>query len=1209
MFGLVLKTFIHFRGLLLPVALGVAVACAVIVGALVVGDSMRGSLRFIAMDRIGSIEHVIVAPRWFNEQLSQNLKSSPSDPSIHPLVYVRQAIAERQTTGSEESTYRASELGLFGVDESFWGLGTVRPSVKLQDEQVVLNQALADKLHANVGDTITLRVASQSIVPADSPLGKREQDSVVLPRWKVVEILPDQSIARFSLRSDQRPVMNAFVDKSSLQRALEIEGKINAVFIAGAGSSILQRLSPSLADLGLKWQHVRRSFPDNVGSDVAPSESKVILDYHQLTTDQMLIVSKMSKPMLKSVSEFRPKSVLTYLANGVQLVRDQQPTGREIPYSTISAVDASVINTMLHQSSEGDSIARGFVPEFVPEGQDWVVITSWLADDLQAKVGDLIRIAYYLPETVDGKEIEKKCDLKIAAIAPLTTPSSPFKRNRDAQFDKSPTPFNDTAWTPVVPGITDQDSISKWDTPFPLDRTIETQDDDYWNAYRLTPKLYVSPELGLERFGSRFGEISSIRFDGLDAAGSYEIETRLLQVARQEMASLGWYEVPIKLQQLRAASGTTPFDALFMSLSFFVIVAGLLLVALLFRLSIEQRADHWGLLLASGWTRASVRRWLLLEGALVSGLGASVGIVLGLLYAYAMISGLRSWWVGAIAVSFLDYHVRPISLVLGWLFGWLAAIGTIYLASRQLRKTSVAKLLRNQFDDSSVATRQHSKRSIVAIALALLGIIVLLLGQLLQGQAQAGAFVGGGMLFLIAGLAWVMKRLKWTSSMKPSRNITQAVGSMITASSLASSNAKRAPVRSILAIGLVAIASFLILSMSLFQAAPNDAGTGRFALIGKSSHAIHKDMGNEEYRRDMLGKRADALQDFEFVPLRVRGGDDASCSNLFQASEPQVLGVPSRLDAIDRQSSKDLGVQAKLSSDGPSLSRNPPSSGNPSQFGWFATGGLQSGSTPWQLLEGPGEGTTTSPIPVVLDQNTALWALHLGGYVGERFHFDFDEQKLHFVTVGVLQNTILQGSLLIGESNFEKVFPSVTGYRMVLIKERNSQATSEERLQKLSKAIQVAENVWSDSGLSLVRSDDVLRQLLAVQNTYLGAFQVLGALGLFLGTVGLGVSQVRSAMERRGELAAMRAIGFSKSRLVWLLTLENGWQLIRGIGIGVGSAALATLPALLNGQAFGGLAWPITMLGIVILSGLLCGLIAAWVATRLPLLQALRADR
>ena len=267
MLSLVFRTLVHFRGLLFPVTLGVAVATAVILGALVVGDSMRGSLRFIALDRIGEIESVLVAPRWFEQELAQNLaKNDPSLGTVHPLIFVQQSIVELDI-------HRASEVALLGVDSEFWNFGAIQPKRNPEDEEVILNQSLADKLQSKVGDLVTLRVASQSVVPADSPLGKREQDSIVLPRWKVIEILPDRSLARFSLRSDQRPIMNAFVGRQWLQKGLEIASKVNAVLIARSsktdGSNIasgnaklLEKLSPALSDLGLTWQHVQRTFPD-----------------------------------------------------------------------------------------------------------------------------------------------------------------------------------------------------------------------------------------------------------------------------------------------------------------------------------------------------------------------------------------------------------------------------------------------------------------------------------------------------------------------------------------------------------------------------------------------------------------------------------------------------------------------------------------------------------------------------------------------------------------------------------------------------------------------------------------------------------------------------------------------------------------------------------------------------------------------------------
>ena len=116
MLSLVFRTLSHFRGLLVPVAMGVAGATAVIVGALVVGDSMRGSLRFIAMDRIGSVDSVLIAPRWFDEGLAKNPSYDDSQiGSIQSLVWVQQAIAEKES-------HRASEMALLGVDPDFWTL-------------------------------------------------------------------------------------------------------------------------------------------------------------------------------------------------------------------------------------------------------------------------------------------------------------------------------------------------------------------------------------------------------------------------------------------------------------------------------------------------------------------------------------------------------------------------------------------------------------------------------------------------------------------------------------------------------------------------------------------------------------------------------------------------------------------------------------------------------------------------------------------------------------------------------------------------------------------------------------------------------------------------------------------------------------------------------------------------------------------------------
>ena len=132
--------------------------------------------------------------------------------------------------------------------------------------------------------------------------------------------------------------------------------------------------------------------------------------------------------------------------------------------------------------------------------------------------------------------------------------------------------------------------------------------------------------------------------------------------------------------------------------------------------------------------------------------------------------------------------------------------------------------------------------------------------------------------------------------------------------------------------------------------------------------------------------------------------------------------------------------------------------------------------------------------------------------------------------VGLLENSMLQGSLIIGEGDFECCFPEVSGYRYFLIK-TPANRTDEVR--------QVLEDRLGDEGFDAEPADAVLAQLLAVQNAYLSTFQSLGALGLLFGTFGLATVQIRNVVERRGELALLRATGFGRRQLARLVLYEN----------------------------------------------------------------------
>ena len=147
-----------------------------------------------------------------------------------------------------------------------------------------------------------------------------------------------------------------------------------------------------------------------------------------------------------------------------------------------------------------------------------------------------------------------------------------------------------------------------------------------------------------------------------------------------------------------------------------------------------------------------------------------------------------------------------------------------------------------------------------------------------------------------------------------------------------------------------------------------------------------------------------------------------------------------------------------------------------------------------------------------------------------------------------------------------------------------------------------------DVGLELTPAARRLAQFDAVQNTYLGTFQVLGGLGLLLGSIGLGIVVLRNVLERRAELAVLLAVGYRRRTVQKLLLTEHGALLALGLAIGVITAAVAVLPSVMSPGA----ELPYRSLGLTLAAVLVNGMLWTWAATKAALrgnlLTALRNE-
>ena len=362
-------------------------------------------------------------------------------------------------------------------------------------------------------------------------------------------------------------------------------------------------------------------------------------------------------------------------------LRDDTPAFFRIPYSVVAAVPPE----------KPAPVASPFHPAFthakLPD--DAVVLANWNQSPLRLHGHDRVIIQYFDPERHGN--LEQRSALFRLGNAPGAHPA--------------PTPFlpldihADPDLTPTFPGITDKLDLRTWDPPFPYDnRRVKPRDEEYWKRYRTTPKAYVSLAAGQELWTSRFGRLTSVRLaippDRSAKEARDDFEHALLTRLSPEQGGLVFN--PIRAEALKASNEGTDFGGLFLGFSFFLIAAALLLVGLLTRLSLDRRAAEAGLLFAVGYRRRTVRRLLLVEGTILAAIGALVGCVAAVGYAWLMLELLRFLWPGGLAQSFLRLHVTPMSFGIGYGAAVGVSVGTIFWAVRALGKASPTLLLQGE---------------------------------------------------------------------------------------------------------------------------------------------------------------------------------------------------------------------------------------------------------------------------------------------------------------------------------------------------------------------------------------------------------------------------------------------------------------------------------------------------------------------------------
>ena len=800
--------------------------------------------------------------------------------------------------------------------------------------------------------------------------------------------------------------------------------------------------------------------------------------------------------------------VLTYFVNSVE------KGDNDTPYSFVAATGQ-----------------RGLKP-----GR--MAINEWLAGDLGADAGDTLLIRYW--ETGTRRELtERETRMVVERVIGMDEAAA------------------DSVLMPFLPGLSDAGSCRDWDAGVPVELgRIRDKDEDYWDDYHGTPKAYISLEEGQRLWTNRFGNLTSVWLQGGedDLAGVREtIETAV------DPLQIGFQVNELREAGMRSAAAGVDFGMLFGGLGFFVMLAGVMLFFLLMLFNLEKRSGQVRLFSSLGYSRRLIRKIYLAEGMLVAFAGGVGGLVLAVGYGELVRYALTSVWQDIVRTGLLELIIRPSSLGWGLAISLSLALLVITLGinryilrgpgqkdrGQEAAKRSADTDIETQYAGEGVPAGKTGKsgkgRSGKGIPLVYRiktlfgkeslngfsghlvlwgawlcagGGLAILALQLFSGRDTdpAGFFISGGIL-LVALLLFSHMALV---------HIEKVGFTEIGMTRLSIKNLSRNRTRSLSVITLLALGMFVIIATGSFRKDAATAemhpegGTGGFLFVAEATVPVLRNLNSSATQLDL-----NIPEDISFVQFMAGYADDASCLNLNEVPNPRILATdPDQLEG---------------------------------RFGFVTSTEWLDRENPWQSLNSDLE--DNSVIPAIADQAVIQWGLNKR--VGDTlFYTDERGREIGLLLIGGLANSVFQGNVIVSEEHFLRHFPSTSGSSFFLVD------AGHDRTGELSEELDF---IFSDHGWEMTTAAERLNEFNSVENTYLGIFMMLGALGVLLGVAGLAVVMARSIAERKAEIAIYASLGYKRQQIISVILREYMVLLGWGLAVGVPPAVAGALPSLLPG--------------------------------------------
>ena len=666
-----------------------------------------------------------------------------------------------------------------------------------------------------------------------------------------------------------------------------------------------------------------------------------------------------------------------------------------------------------------------------------------------------------------------------------------------------------------------------------------------------------------------------------------------------------------------ATEGADRLAQVFVLLSFFTIIAGVLLIVNIFVMLAEERKGEMGVARALGMRRKNLVQSFVSEGLLYALLSSVVGMFGGLLIAGVILWGFSQVFQGGFGGGLvLTWTVSD--LLTGFAIGFLITMATIGIASFRVSKLNIVRAIRDIPEPvPHRSTRRQIAVGAVLVALGALGTISSLATKnlILQEAGPSALAIGLAVLtmritsprrvFTVAGilmLAWLLSPWKFFSTETADITLFILVGLLLilggllivlfnsesvlaVATRLFRSRTWRPVVRTAIAypmnkkfrtgatLASIALVMFTIATMSCIQAmvsssisTANYRESGGFQLLGSSAIPIPNwDAAVSDYSRTPAGSAS--IADQHGIPqARIRITPAAHPSVEYTSS---LIGVPSSW-------TPPLPLQARAAN-------------------------YSDDAAAWAAIQ-------ANPDVAILDGSVVPnnFGPNFGSFsavVGDLFRYTNATGATRNVRViGILYEQFAQGLWVSASTVKADVRMEAASLFYFQVKEGVD----------VTKAGHDLERYFLPYQLLTLDIQGLINQIL---ETTMGVFNLLQAylaLGLIVGIAGLGVITMRNVVERRQETGALRALGFRKSMVLRSFLFELSFIALTGIAMGVALGIALSYDLFLRffeGQASFIIPWTRLALlgGIAFFGSVLATASPAFRAANMPPAEALRS--